>query len=424
MDAITPPAPWLGPRIREELQRRRRETLVERARRRPGEFAWLLPAVAVLLAIAVIVTMTLTHRLTVPLPLPVRPHSGAVAGCPTWGYVPGGPNEPSSLKMFSLTTGWAPGGLRTTDGGATWHDVTPKSLRSGEPFLPGQQTVYPPNYSDFFLDAGHGWLVRSYQTDAACTDHFTVFRTSDGGRTWRSSDINAGAASAPALSFLDAQHGWLMLTVPNPTSHTTPSPRARAVAQTHTAWYRTTDGGASWHSSSTGPDCAVVFTSPGNNGGVSQFDNCATLPGDTGQIVFFDSSHGAAFAGTTVGSSIYVTSDGGRTWQQTSTAQSGSSFVPGGFEPYNVPVWFEDQHDFWVFVSQPGWAKGGTETDWLYHSSDGGNTWELVQQNTPVGSVQSVSFVDPSHGFVLQTDTQGAIELLVTSDGGHTWTPV
>jgi photosystem II stability/assembly factor-like uncharacterized protein len=439
MDAITPPAPWLGPRIREELGRRRQETLLERARRRPGEFAWLLPAVAVLLAVAIIVTMTLSHRLTLPIPLPVRPHAGAAAGCPTWGIIPGGPNEPSSLKMVSTSVGWAPGDLRTTDGGANWHDVSPKELRAGQPFLPGQQTVYPPNYSDFFLDADHAWLVRSYASDAMCVDHYSVFRTSDGGGTWKRSEINPGNASTPVLHFVDPQHGWLLLSVPNPASHPTPG---RPLQTSHTVVYSTTDGGQSWRLvSNNGPTCTfLVFISPtrGFAAGAGQFTSCpsllvtddggatwstASLPGAVGQLVFFDANHGALIGYDNSAYGIYVTSDGGHTWQQTVSAPSGTTFAPGGFEPYNVGVWFEDQHDFWVFATQPGWNKGGVETDWLYHSSDGGLTWQLVQRNTPVSSPQSVTFVDTSHGFALQTDANAAAQILVTSDGGHTWTP-
>lgn len=444
LDAVTPPAPWLEQRLREEIQRRRRETLVERARRRPGEFAWLLPAVAVILAIAIIITALLAHRLTLPLPVPAIPRGGAAAGCPIWGYVPGGPQEPSSLKMFSLTVGWAPGDLRTTDGGADWVDVSPKDLRSGAPYLPGQQTVYPPNYADFFLDANHAWLIRSFDSDTACVDHFSVYRTSDGGRTWRSSVFAAANASSPVLDFLDPQHGWLLLSVPIPGVKSTPSFGGLRAPTTHRVVYRTVDGGQTWRLvSSAGPSCSsIVFVSAtrGFAGGGGQFDSCqslmttsdggatwssANLVGQAGPVAFFDPNHGAAMVYSSDGGySIYVTSDGGHTWQQTASAQSGSTFVEGGFEPYNATVWFEDQHDFWVFATQPGWAKGGVVNAWLYHSADGGVTWQLVQPNTPVGSVLSVSFVDPSHGFVLQTDVNGVLQLLVTSDGGHTWTPV
>ena len=66
LDGITPPAPWMPSRLREELRRRRKETLLERARRRPGEFAWLLPAIAVLLAIAILVALIAGSRLPLP----------------------------------------------------------------------------------------------------------------------------------------------------------------------------------------------------------------------------------------------------------------------------------------------------------------------------------------------------------------------
>ena len=438
MDAVTPPAPWMRTRIREELYRRRRESLLDRARRRPGEFAWLLPAIAVLLAIAIIVVLVIGRRLPLPPLIPSRPHSGAAVGCPTWGYIPGGPNEPSSLKMFSVDVGWAPGALRTTDGGSDWKDVTPKDLRSGAPYLPGQQTVYPPNYSDFFLDANHAWLVRSYQSDSACVDHLAVYRTGDGGASWHRADIDAKNASNPVLSFLDPQHGWLLVTVPNPVTKATPSPGRSATQTTHTAVYRTSDGGQTWHEiSSAGPSCnGVVFISTTRGfatGSDWRFNNCPILQatsdggatwtttmtsGSIGSVTFFDPSHAVVIVNTGDGSQINTSSDGGRTWSQTTSAS-------GPFGAYLPEVWFGGPHDFWAFTNPPGWGKGspGTPTDWLYHSADSGATWQLVQRDTPVGYVVSASFVDPSHAFVLQTDANGAIQLLTTSDGGHTWTP-
>jgi len=447
LDAVTPPAPWLGPRLHEEMQRRRRESFVERARRRPGEFAWLLPAIAVLLAIAVIVTITLSH-VKLPQIVPVRPNLGGAVTCPTWGFIPVTNGvAPASMRMMSTTVGWAPGDLRTTDGGQDWHDVSPRDLRAGEPFLPGQQTVYPPSYTDYFLDADHAWLLRSYDSPAACLDHYGVFRTSDGGRTWRRSTIathiTAGLDPTPALDFLDAQRGWLVLTVGSAVRRgTSPAPSLSLV-------YRTTDGGQSWRLiSSAGPSCAsIAFISAtkgfsacggqfngGSSGLLSTKDGGVTWSRESvlgssqesvAQPVFFDSVHGATVVYQSDGYSIDVTSDGGATWRQTASAASGSTFVPSGFQPYNVNPSFEDAQDFWLFATPPGCdsvcAKGGVVTDWLYHSADGGATWQLVQRNTPISYPTSISFTDPLHCFALQTDQNFAPEILVTSDGGHTW---
>ena len=441
LDAVTPPAPWLGPRLREEIQRRRRESFVERARRRPEELAWLLPAIAVLLAIALIITITLSH-VNLLQTVPVKPNPGAAVACPTWGFIPGGGSAPVSIHMVTKTVGWAPGDLRTTDGAQNWHDVSPKELRAGRPFLPGQQTVYPPSYTDFFLDANHAWLLRSYESPAACIDHYGIFRTSDGGQTWRGSTlathIAPGLVPTPALDFLDAQRGWLVLSAASAGRGASPSPSRSLV-------FRTTNSGQSWQLiSSVGPQCpAAEFISPSRG-----FSACGSRFGGGGQLwsttdggatwstahspasssqdqvaepVFFDSSRGATVVYENGGYAIDVTSDGGATWRQTASASSGSTFVPGGFQPDPANVGFEDAQDFWLFATQPGWAKGGVETDWLYHSRDGGTTWQLVQRDTPVTSPSSISFPDPQHGFVLQSDQTGATEILVTSDGGHTW---
>jgi photosystem II stability/assembly factor-like uncharacterized protein len=442
MDAVAPPVPWLGPRVRERLREDRDQDRRKPVRRRPADFAWLLAVVAVLLALAIIVTLVAGSHLLTPKVEPVKPNPGATAPCPTWGFIPGGGNAPASIHMMSTTVGWAPGDLRTTDGAQHWHDVSPKELRVGQPFLPGQQTVYPPSYTDFFLDANRAWLLRSYESPTACIDHYGIFSTKDGGQIWRGSMVATlfatGLDPTPALDFLDAQYGWLVLSVSSSGRVASPPPTLSLV-------YRTTDGGQSWRLiSSAGPRCPSVefiSSSRGFSACGSQFSGSGQLWSTTdggatwsterspagstqdqvAQPVFFDSSHGATVDYQNGGYAIDITSDGGATWSQTASASSGSTFVPGGFQPYAANVGFEDAHDFWLFATQPGWAKGGVEMDWLFHSSDGGATWQLVQRDTPASAPSIISFLDPQHGFVLQSDPTGTTEVLVTSDGGHTW---
>jgi photosystem II stability/assembly factor-like uncharacterized protein len=438
LDAVTPPAPWLGQRMREELRTRSRESWIEGVRRRPTDLAWVLPVIAVLLALAIIVTLMVGSHL-LPKSVPANPHSGAAPACPTWGFIPGGGAAPISIDMASVTTGWAPGDLRTTDGGAHWTDVSPKALRAGEPNLPGQQTVYPPTYTDFFLDADHAWLARTYESSKACIDHITVFRTVDGGQTWHTSApiaprLSPGSYPQLVLTFVDAQHGWLMVT-----------------ATKASLMYRTQDGGQTWRDvSSAGPQCAAMIfstTSIGwsscgsafgggpvatlsvtHDGGVTWQDEALpTSQGcqcSVGLPIFFDAMHGAARGYGNNGDGIYTTSDGGVTWRVTAFAVAGTAFAPGGFEPYPAIVGFEDPANFWIFTTPPGWDKGGVPTDWLYHSADGGATWQLVQRDTLVAFPSSpvgISFPDSMHGYVVQTDQNGAPQVAATSDGGHTW---
>lgn len=428
LDPLAPPAPWLGPNVREALRKERSATWTHRARRRSADVRWLLPLVAVLVAVAIIASLLLgAHalRFTIPV-LPPQKQAPAAAGvCPSWGYIPGGGNAPASMKMTSDTIGWAPGDLRTTDGGRHWKDVSPPELRSDAPYLPGQQTIYPPGYADFFLDSNHAWLVRSYAKSTWCVDHLTVFSTSDGGHTWRrSSDIPASFTGDQKLGlyFLDPQRGWLW--VPGDVGGG--------------RLYSTQNGGRAWSvASNAAPMCAAMFSTPTTgwstcdsaNSGSSTAglrvtrDGGATwnwqeLPNpphgcgcSVDLPVFFDAQHGVVQDYGYSGQDVFVTSDGGLSW---TALPSVPAQGPGW-----VSIDFEDARDFWLLG---GGGKGGPPLNSLYHSSDGGHSWQLVQKDIPIGfglgpGGAQLQFLDSMHAFVLQ-----APQLAVTADGGHTWT--
>ena len=436
LDPLAPAAPWLAPRVREALRRERRSSWVQRTRRRSTDLGWLLPLVAALLAGAIIASLLFgAHALHFSIPVfpPQRQAPAAASNCPTWGYIPGGANAPASIKMTSLTVGWAAGDLRTTDGGAHWHDVSPPELRIGAPYLPGQQTIYPPAYADFFLDSNHAWLVRSYAQSTWCVDHLSVFSTADGGRTWRrSSDVPASFSGSQKLFlyFLDSQHGWLFV----------PGDLGGG------GLYATQNGGRDWRlASRAAPMCAGMFSSPTTgwstcdsaNSGSSRAglqvtrDAGATwgwqeLPNpphgcgcSTDIPVFVDPQHGAVRVFGYSGEDVFVTSDGGITWRSLAS-------VPGQGS-YSMSIDFADAKDFWDLASLGG--KGGPLDVRLYHSSDGGASWQLVQKDIPVafslgqGGGQ-LQFLDPLHAFVLQVNPQTGtgMQIVVTSDGGHTWT--
>jgi photosystem II stability/assembly factor-like uncharacterized protein len=96
------------------------------------------------------------------------------------------------------------------------------------------------------------------------------------------------------------------------------------------------------------------------------------------------------------------------------------------WEPVNVP---EDLELVSVrFVSPDvGWVAGGKEGDSggvIYHTKNGGGTWEL-QFGDPQSDdrgVRDLRFVDATHGFAVQSATGSSHILLGTSDG-QSWIP-
>ena len=394
---------------------------------------------------------------------PVRPHvspsQSAQAGSQCMGYGPlNGPNSPL-VKMVSTTTGWALGGLQTTDGGAHWRDTSPSALRDDAPTNLAT-TLYPPGYADFYLDAAHAWEVRSYASSTSCVDHISVFVTADGGRSWQQSepiDLKLGAGtdiSEPRLFFNDPQHGWALIQAPRPLDF---GPPLQSTTSAHL--FRTIDGGLHWKvvadlmkagagitqvpncgyvgsgvfsdlafaSESTGwvsiPGCQQstgpeIFAS--RNGGISwsvqRLPSKGPCPCWAGLPTFFDAMHGIVqISDSQATPALYATSDGGRTWQALPALPDTG---------YSLQMSLASANDFWDVVTPPGWTKvTGPPRDWLYRSTNGGRTWQLVGTDLPIGfPVFTLTFVDPKHGFVLeQAGLTSQTELLATSDGGHSW---
>jgi photosystem II stability/assembly factor-like uncharacterized protein len=362
-------------------------------------------------------------------------------------------------KFASASVAWARGGLRTTDGGARWRDVSPPALREGI-----STPLYPPGYVEFYLDGDHAWQTAVYGSTTTCSDHITTFATRDGGKTWQSSapialDLPSGYATGTIqLGFTSPQAGWMWVPVG---FHADDMWSGKAATTAHL--FVTADGGVTWRRVATIDDSVFQGLTPSNpncrsglgqvtfasetvgymtancvnskimatqDGGATWKAQSVPLPCDcTTQLpTFVDSKHGfmQIYGGKLGGSFVVSTSDGGATWQQMSS-------LPVPSTSYLMALTFADVNHVWALVTQPGWNKGVEPKFALHHSKDGGQTWSLVQEVVPIGRGGSLLFADEKHGMVAQPrnatwsittpnfiDGQDVV-LLVTSDGGHTW---
>ena len=346
-----------------------------------------------------------------------------------------------SLDMVSETVGWAFGSydsrglvVRTTDGGTTWTDVSPKvSIRdpftvlraigpdhvwlgvpsligghramtiyrsqdAGKSWVTGKNILLPdslPNARPLlpslqFVDVLHGWLTFAFQARDPTSDGVGVYATSDGGADWQlvSVTLDQGGSSTvlglpigcdkTGMVFSDPTTGWA-------TAH---------CADGSMFFYGSKDGGRSWLPLTLAPP-------PGYPPNWFANCNCGTLPPTfSSSRVGLLSIHSPDFA--------YITRNAGITW-----------------EPLNLPTKYVVEAEF--IDAQHGWVNGAaadaaTRTirpDRLYVTSDGGKTWETIVPDHQLAGV--VHFVDARDGWLTEGSSNGPPQVYKTVDGGRHW---
>ena len=175
-----------------------------------------------------------------------------------------------------------------------------------------------------------------------------VIKTTDGGSTWTQLTPN-GIPGLEAMSFVDMQTGYAA------------------------GWdgyvIKTTDGGVTW-------DTLTV----------------ASGMWEINDIEFYDENQGIIIEGPYV----YITDDGGETWE------AASQLDKGGFN-----VEYLDQNTLVV----------GANENYIYKSVDGGYTWQVKNTGIIGELLLGVDFLDANYGMAV--GDYGNI--LTTYDGGESW---
>ncbi len=287
------------------------------------------------------------------------------------------PNLFSDVAFKTRMLGWAcvsPASKyvwRTTDGGRFWKTET----------LPARWGAYTAKLS--FADSLHGWLVGR----SPWGDYGNILATGDGGRTWSIQDQSWGLCGVFAGT---PRHGW---------------------AVGNGGWMaRTRDGGANWIKQQVSPNqtlfgvffpdtlfgwaCGdtgtIVHTQDGGLTWVQQ--TCGTTAGLMA-IAFLGRNWGFAVGDS---GTLLRTSDGGATWAPINTGVSADL----------ATITFGDSIHGW------GIGEGGTTLE----TSDGGLSWRVTRQGT-TERIQGVSFVDDQTGWA--SSWEGNI--WATLDGGKIW---
>jgi photosystem II stability/assembly factor-like uncharacterized protein len=331
----------------------------------------------------------------------------------------------SSLHMIDTQVGWALTDkghlLRTIDGGVHWHDVSPQALlrvpseKITTNFLTGsltwvafpgsdeesthilrtsdsghtwQETTIPTTLvaQITFIDAQTGWLLSKHSVSESA-ETAELFHTGNGGKNWtRVATVLASSADLPVpghlpfsgkktgIRFLNETTGWITGSVP---------------VNGSLLLYRTNDGGVTWSPQS------LVLAPAERSAQLS-----ITPP------TFFTLTDGIlpVRAETENGShlNMYVTHDGGVSWQQTT--------------PLMIGVTVSDFLDM-----KHGWASDGTH---LYATGDGGLHWTQLSSHMNWHGLSHLDFVTSETGWAIGSVQTNDPSFLKTTDGGRTWTVI
>lgn len=321
---------------------------------------------------------------------------------------PGSPLD--RIDMVSASIGWATTQdnhvLRTTDGGTTWTDVTPK----GFPSVPHALVSFTS------LGGSDAWLAVGSDGNTPVA----VYRTKDGGATWQSAATRLAVASS--IRFVNPETGFLLLF------------EGAAAGSEGVLLLRTADGGATWSVAADGRPTAqqqIIFGGDKNGFGLS------------------DAQH-IWLTGEWAASSIllYATADGGATWSHASPPAPPGVSVAGGAgssEPPQffgtrtgvLPVEIYDGQTISVFEQTTDGGRTWTPTtpvtanvyavvdpshivasdgSSIDATSDGGLHWRTIRPNVSLKGLTRLDFVSPTKGWAIVGG-----RLLETADGGATW---
>lgn len=276
---------------------------------------------------------------------------------------------------------------RSVDGGVTWQ-------RCNWPTTPEITHDGTGDFNFTFLDSMHGWVrVMQKIKNAGALQEMgaqKLFRTDDGGKTWQYVALLPLKYASSDLTFTNAQTGWLITTIYNPTANQSNENNPEGFPNT---LFVTQDGGHTWQQH----PLPVRLQDP-------------KKPYRLSSLTFFNQRDGYLFAAfmsnANNDSQVYLsmTHDGGKTWSISDAAL-----------PVGVTVVVDDTHLLAATVD--------TSTQSYMYSlltlSNG--QWVPVSSKIAVKGEGSMDFLSSQTGLALQSTANGNTDVYRTSDGGKIW---
>jgi BNR/Asp-box repeat len=259
-----------------------------------------------------------------------------------------------------------------------------------------------------FTSAKTGWAAVAQYTELL--PRFWIYRTTDGARTWQEQFHGSTIQGAPlSLQFFDANHGILVVD----------------------RVYRTDDGGGHWSVISL-PDGTPVFGFASGRRGWA-VDGAQLYVTDDGGLTWQAKSQvpGSHFAAGNAGPGSIQFSAGGEGWEGTTADQptvyvsndNGTTWRPVALPPFpslataGKPLFFETSIQLIPDGGVIAVAHDDFGRDMNFSSHDHGRTWQAIE--LPSASIRFFTFVGARHWFASFQNV-----LYETRDGGLTWDSV
>ena len=339
---------------------------------------------------------------------------------PAGGPVPGG-FRPQSVTFVSASVGWVLGTgscsappctslVRTRDGGRSWRGIpAPAVALADQQAATGVSTVR-------FADALDGWVFGP-----------DLWSTHDGGGHWTRLTLPAAPAASAVVSLETSGGRAYALTVP---LHCCAPAIVYGTAAASDAWTAepggtvpdgeqgrvVAHGAGAWAVVTSSQGASTLLARTGG-GWVHRALPCAAPTdalatwSDT-DLVAVCGGQGAA--GSQV-KQLYLSHDGG------------STFATGGRAPLSG-----DLEGIGAAAPSTVVVAAASGASFLHASFDGGSNWTTVFDDTSSGGLpwRDLGFTDAAQGVVVeglavqQVAGQPPSRLLLTRDGGHSWSPV
>ncbi len=254
----------------------------------------------------------------------------------TWKKISSGIlNDFGRVQFTDSQTGYIMGQsqqmLKTEDGGNTWF---PLALPPSPQYASSLTNMY-------FVSNAVGYVI----TNSNAYNPSSIFKTTDGGRSWNKLSYSSNVSDFNSIWFTDANIGF--------------------ICGSSGTLLHTTDGGNTWQT--------ITITAVGS---YTPFNNITFISAAVGYM-------------TSTAGDILQTTDGGKTWARISTIKT-----DGGINR----LYFRDPNN--------GYALAGFNSANLYITVDGGHTWNL-QNVGPAGVFTALAFNSAASNFCLVGHAQG-----------------